>query len=213
MPPTPPKVWTTKSRLLGNLIPIVFCAPFLVVSILLYRPDKPFSGWPLFMGLFLVVGWTTLALFGYWGNDRMRTAIGRRLDRAAPPSQGDHVQRFFVGMARPTYKNALDPHEDVGFLTLHEEKLEFFGDQITFEMPKATFSSVRFRMNPHTILGLGRWISLEGEKDGQKLRLYFESRENSILMGNWRPSGKIRTALQEWLGPVTQSDPSDKSDV
>jgi hypothetical protein len=199
MPPTPPKVWTTKSRLLGNLIPMIFCIPFLVVAILLYRPEKPFSGWPLFMGLFLVSGWTSLAIFGYWGNDSMRAQIGRKRDRVAPPTDGEKLPRFFVGMARPSYRNALDPHEDVGFVILHSDRLEFFGDELTFEMPKETFKSVRFRMNPHTILGLGRWISLEGEKDGQSLRLYLESRESSILIGNWGHSERIRAAIAGWL--------------
>ncbi|MCE9558127.1 MAG: hypothetical protein K8R88_04180 [Armatimonadetes bacterium] len=205
MPETRTPVWNSSKRLLGNLVPALFCIPFLVVAVLQFKPDKPWANWPFWMGAFLVVGWVALAVFGYWGNDTMRSAIGRRFDRKYPPGTVD-LPRFFVGIARPGFKNIWDPHEDVGFLVLHPDHLEFFGDSLALNISRSSFQSVRFRANPHTLVGIGRWVSLEGESDGTVIRLYIESREKSVLVLNRAIGTKIKGVLEDWLGVDTQTD-------
>lgn len=197
-----PSAWTPAVRLLGNVIPGICCIPFLVAGVLHFRPEKPLEGWPIWFLGFVVVGWLSLATFGFWGNQDLKDAIGRKLNRSQPPS-GEPVPRWFVGMARPSYHSILDPHEDVGFLTIHVDELEFFGDELKLKLPWSTFNQVVKRANPHTLLGLGGWISLEGEgPDGNPIRLLIEPREHSFLPRN---RGVRQRLLKELRAKVVDS--------
>lgn len=154
------------------------------------------------MLLFVVVGWVAVVLFGFWNNEGMRKVLSRRFDRRFPPGADAAPERYFVGIARPTYRNLLDPHEDIGFLVLEPDQLRFYGDTLEVSFPWSVFSSVRRRANAHTWLGIGGWVSLEGKTaEGKELRFLIEPRENSIVVGNWATNRKIRERLRAFVEP------------
>lgn len=197
MPLVAGKVWTSRRRWMGNIIPALLSVPFAVVGVLLYRSDQPLWGPSLwFLIAFVIVGWLGVCLFGFYQNDRMRSEMGRKLDRA---HDGRQEERFFVGCARPSFRSVLDAHEDVGFLIVHPEELEFFGDSIQLKIDRASVQRIRYRPNPHTYVGLGRWVSIEGTSEGKPIRFMVEPREKSTLMGNRAFGKKLRTRLEDWL--------------
>ena len=57
---------------------------------------------------FPVGAWIAVALFGLSGNRNMRNEVSRRLHIDRP---FDKTEKFFAGIASPTFKSALDPHE------------------------------------------------------------------------------------------------------
>ncbi|MBL8048813.1 MAG: hypothetical protein JNJ45_09030 [Chthonomonas sp.] len=204
-----PRVWTGWTKFLGNAVPGLFCLPLLVAGILHFNPQKPFSGWPIYMILFVIVGWFAVSLFGFWNNDGLRQGVARQVDRRYPPNGEKPVDRHFVGVARPSYRNILDPHEDVGFLLMHDDRLQFVGDQLDLEFPWTTFSSVRGRANTHTWLGLGRWISLEGTgPDDLPIRLMIEPRERNFIPANWSVNRKLRAEIASRLDAQKKVDSS-----
>ena len=89
----------------------------------------------------------------------MRRALGRRIGDG---KGGAYPAAPFVGCATPTYAGWLDPHEDVGFLLMEGDRLVFHGDRLNLVMMKADIATVRYRPNVHTMVGLGRWVSVEG---------------------------------------------------
>ena len=115
--------------------------------------------------------------------------------------------RFFVGVATPKYTSLLDPHEDIGFLLLYLDRIEFLGDHLHFTIYKRNIAGIQFRMNPHTLVGLGRWIAIDGVMDEHPIRLQIELRESPTLMGNMRRSGAFKCILETWL---TQKGPESE---
>jgi hypothetical protein len=49
------------------------------------------------------------------------------------------------------------------------------------------------------LLGLGRWISLEGVADGKPIRLLIEPRERPTLLGNLLFSKALAGRLRRWM--------------
>lgn len=197
MSPEPRRIWTTPRKLVGNVIPLLFSLPFLALGIQAAVKDGLTAKSMIFLGAFLVVGWIGTALFGLAGNGSLKNEMGRRwhLEHAFST-----VEKYFVGFARPTYKGLLDAHEDIGFLVINDDELEFFGSELNYLMPKSLVKEVRFRANPHTWLGLGRFVSVEGQIDGKAVRMLIEPRESPILIGNLAHSKRLRQRLREWAG-------------
>jgi hypothetical protein len=181
---------------LGNLIPALLCLPFAGVALAVYAPERPLAPAPfLWMFGFLAAGWTAMNLFGLYDNAAMRAQIGALWARAG----GDRISpRWFVGMARPAYRSLLDPHEDVGFLVLGKDRLEFFGETVRVAVARPEITAVRYRPNLHTWVFLGRWISVEGETAGVEFRLLIEPRERGTLLGNLLYGRRLRAELEEW---------------
>lgn len=158
------------------------------------------SGDVLGKGLFgfaamTVTAWVAVNFLGLVGNASMKRALGFRLDTERPDLSNE---RFFVGLATPKHRGMLDPHEDVGFILLGNDSLEVYGDTLRLTLGKSEIETIRFRPNVHSMVGLGRWISIEGTTDGVKFRLNLEPRERNTLLGN-RAFGKVLLArLQEW---------------
>ncbi|HQU19670.1 MAG TPA: hypothetical protein PLA92_11545, partial [Fimbriimonadaceae bacterium] len=151
-----------------------------------------------------VVAWVGMCLLGLAGNESMRGQLIRLL-KLPPPTHEE--SRWFVGFSRPSHFGLLDPHEDIGFLRLTPTAIRFEGERYRVEIPTPAGERVRFRANAHSWVGLGRWISIEGTLEGQKIRMLVEPRERATLLGNLILSGEIRRRL---AGAVTGKDPGDR---
>ena len=66
-------------------------------------------------------------------------------------------------------------------------------------MNKDQIKGVRFRPNVHTMVGLGRWVSVEATAAGKPIRLLVEPREKRTMLGNKRYGKALRTRLEAWL--------------
>jgi len=189
-------VWTSQRRFLGNFIPALFWLPLALAG--LYQLFA--KGLTIGLGLWLLVastilGWIALNFFGLFQNGRMRRQLERILQSEKRDLSGEH---FFVGFATPKYSSMVDAHEDVGFLRLLKDKLEFVSEVRTIEMSRAEITDIRFRMNVHSIVGLGRWVSVEAKLGDKPIRLLIEPRERATLLGNRIYSSTLRARLREW---------------
>lgn len=194
------KVWTTGVKWAGNLVPFVCALPFALWGVLTIVRDRAASpaslGW---LGGGVLVGWIALSLFGFWGNSTMRRMLSARL----LPGDGS----WFVGFASPKFAGLLDAHEDVGFLILGKDELTFAGDSRRVVLPKGCVVRVVFRPNVHTLVGLGRWVSVEGVVDGKPVRMLLEPRERSTMLGNLMLSGRLRREVEAWRKGEGASSP------
>jgi hypothetical protein len=208
MSPSEGKVWTTWRKVAGNLLPLVLASPVLYFAVQEFSRSGASVKLLLWIAAFIAAAWVLLALLGFFGNGAMRKEMGRRLhiERAF-----DKTPRFFVGFARPTYKSALDAHEDVGFLLLHPDRIEFWGSEVKVSIDRRDVTGARFRPNTHTIVGLGRWVSIEAVVGEKPVRLLVEPRVKSTLIGNLIFSRKLLRAIQDWKAegpPAVAGGPS-----
>jgi hypothetical protein len=191
-----PTVWTARRKWMGNVIPALFWAPLAVAGVVMLALQGNVFGTGLWLlGAATGVGWIALNQFGLYENDRMRRQL-RRILQARNEEVGDAP---FVGMATPTYSSMIDPHEDVGFLMFLPDRLRFVSEMRTLELYREQAQKVRFRPNVHTLLGLGRWISIEGVSNGRPIRLLVEPREKRTLLGNIRSSKAFRDRIRRWI--------------
>ncbi len=184
--------WTTFRRFLGNVLPLVLSVPFLVLAV---QRAAEFGPDPLvwrYGAFFLAIGWGMTAFLGYLGNGSLQENLAVQRHAIAP---FEKRPRWFVGVATPGFKSALDPHEDVAFLVLHEDKLEIFGERVRLYIPRAQIRVMRLRPNIHSWLFLGGWISIEGERDGQPFRILVEPRMSPAVLLN---ALARRRLLGEW---------------
>ena len=201
MRPGADRVWTTGRKWAGNLVPFLFALPFAAWGLWTIARDR--AATPpglLLLGAGVLVGWIALSLFGFWGNATMRRLLAARLLPTGP--------HWFVGFASPKFAGLLDAHEDVGFLLFGDEELIFAGDSRRVALPRAAVVRVVFRPNVHTLVGLGRWTSVEGLVDGTPVRMLLEPRERATMLGNLRLSGRLRREIVAWQkGPEAGREP------
>ena len=213
MPPKEGSVFTTSWKVIGNLLPLLLAAPFLYQAIRTFASTGPSVGLIYWVVAFLGTAWVALALLGSAGTRTMRHVVSRRLHIDRP---FDRSRKWFVGFARPVYKSALDPHEDVGFLLLHPDKVEFFGSVHRIQLDKSDVTGVRFRPNTHTLVGLGRWISIEAVVVDKPVRLLIESRERPTLVANLFFSKKLLKEIKAWKAegpPAEAGGPSESQSL
>jgi hypothetical protein len=186
-----------KRKLVGNLIPAVIGVIPIAVGLLnIEHTLRVFGPGLVWVASGVVLTWLAVDLFGLAGNARMRREMMRLLaERKAEAGPG----ASFVGCATPSYRGWLDPHEDVGFLCLGEDRLTFRGDSLQLVLMKADVQRIRFRPNAHTIVGLGRWVSIEGSSQETPFRLLVEPRVKATLLGNLRYSKVLKARLEAWL--------------
>ncbi len=197
------KLWSPWRKAMGNLLPALLCLPFGVAGILLYRHDGSLTIRSLLMLIaFPSVGWLATNLLGLCGNSEMKRLLARRLATAYPDLAEEPL---FVGFARPSYYGFLDPHEDVGFLILHSQKIDFYGESLRFDLPRTSITDIRFRPNPHSWVMLGRWVSIEGVLDGKPVRMLVEPRKHGTLLANRAESAKLRDRLKKWRAGTIDS--------
>ena len=193
-------VWTSRRKWLGNIVPAIFWVPPAAVGLFIVVVKGQFLGpglWLLILST--VLGWLAVNQFGFFENTRMRNQLERVL-RAS--GQGLPKEYYFVGFATPKYSSVLDAHEDIGFFCVYPDHVSFISETRSLELSKSEISVVRFRPNVHSLILLGRWISLEGVSGGKPIRLLIETREKRTLFGNRLFGAKLRRRLAKWIGPV-----------
>ncbi len=197
--PTAPRVWTGGRRLLGNLIPFTVAAPFLAIGLWRVFVDRATFGEGLvWFVLYVAALWLAVNFLGLFKNESMKRAMRRRMEASIHPNERPQ-DPVFVGFARPAFRSLIDPHEDVGFLLLHEDRIEFFGDADRVSLPKACLTRVALRPNPHSWALLGGWVSVEGTLEGKPVRMLFEPREKGTLIGNRGLRKRLQKRIGEWL--------------
>lgn len=191
------RVWTTGRKVLGNLLPLLIAAPFLGWGVWKMGQARAATG----EGLAWCAGgvaamWLGVNFLGLFRNGSMRRALLLRLKASVYDLPDDPI---FVGFARPAFKSMLDPHEDIGFVLLYPDRIEFFGDKDRITLAKSCLNSVRLRPNPHSWAFLGGWVSVEGIMAGEPVRMLLEPRERSTLWGNRRLRRTLKERIEAWL--------------
>lgn len=182
---------------MGNLIPLAFAAPVGALGLFeMWRTGDILGRGLWLLVLSLPLGLVAVNFLGLYQNRLMKKEMDLRLRGSRPRLP---YRRYFVGMATPTFRGLLDPHEDVGFLLLHPDKVEFFGEKIRIELARSEIVGVRFRPNVHSLIGLGRWVSLEAMVEGKPGRLLVEIRERPTLLGNLLMSRTLLKKVAKWL--------------
>ena len=177
-------------------MPALFYLPFAAVGTGLIIARSEFIGIGLWwLVASVVVGWLAMNFLALAGNQFMRRQLRRELNEVHPLSS----EAIFVGYARPGFRSALDPHEDLGFLTLEPNHLMFVGEIYRFTLPRHTVSRVTFRMNPHTLVGLGRFVRVTGLIDGRPTDVLLEPREKLTLLGNLRAGTRLAKQIRGWV--------------
>ena len=196
MSPSEKRVWTTGRKMIGNLLPLVLSAPILYPAAIAFGDggfrQAPFYYW---LGGFVATAWLLVGLLGLAGNGAVRSEMGRRLHMERP---FDQQAKVFVGFARPSYKGLLDAHEEVGFLFIHEEEIEYWGETRKVRIRRDDIDEIRFRANPHSWIGLGRWICVEANVAEKPIRLLVEPRQRATMFGNVREGKRLLKELRAW---------------
>ncbi len=181
---------------MGNFVPALFWLPFAMFGI--YRIIE--ARQIVAAGLWYMVaatfsGWLGMNLFGLFQNSVMR----RQLERILNAEADLPADRVFVGFSSPRYTGILDAHEDIGFLCFTPKALLFVGESRTVELPRSQVQRVCFRPNAHTLVGLGRWISIEGDTNGTPVRMLIEPRERKTMFGNLLYGTELKQRVEKWL--------------
>lgn len=143
----------------------------------------------------VAAGWLAVNLLGLSGNRAMRRSVERLL---IENEESLDQRRIFVGIATPSYRSMLDPHEDVGFLILKPEALHFIGDYRKLALSRHAIRKVSRAANIHSWLGLGGWIVIDAYVNDKPARMYIEPREKSTLLGNRLLLKPLHEELKEW---------------
>ena len=189
------KIWTRQRRLMGNLIPFLFWLPPTAYGFVQILQKQDYLGeglWWMLAGLFC--GWLGVNLSGVQVNHHMEAELKKRLEFRRE-SLG--AERWFVGFASPKFAGVLDAHEDVGFLVVDQDEIRFISDTRKIRVLRADVERVKFRPNVHTMLGLGGWISIEGQSGDVPFRLLVEPRVYGQMLMNFGLSRSIRKRLTE----------------
>lgn len=197
---------------MGNVLPLVLSVPFLVLAV---QRAAEFGPDPLvwrYAALFLGIGWGMTAFFGYLGNGSLQEGLAVQRHAVAP---FEKRPRWFVGLATPGFKSALDPHEDVGFLILHPEKMEIFGERVRLPILRSQIRAIRRRPNIHSWLFLGGWISIEGEREGQPFRILIEPRMSPAVLLNALARRRLLAEWTHWWQhglPTPEAEPKPETE-
>jgi hypothetical protein len=186
---------------MGNLIPgcVWFVTTLLGIRVILHRHELIGRGlWILVLAD--VLGWVALNQFGLFQNGRMR----RRLSAIVGKSKDLPADRSFVGFSSPKFAGILDAHEDVGFLYFGDSEITFRSETRSVDLERTEIRKICFRPNVHSIVGLGRWISIEGVRHGKPIRMLIEPRERRTMLGNLLESRKLRAKLGGWWKQTAQ---------
>jgi hypothetical protein len=186
---------------MGNLLPFLAMLPFEAIGgFLVYRYIVSDTTSSIVLGTVLllvgpVVGWLTVNRFGFFGNESLRREIQKKVLAKAGK---DASSGIFVGFARPSYVGLLDAHEDLGFLFLGSETLEYLGEVHQVSIPRKDVKGVGYKANIHSALGLGRWISIDAVHKAKPVRVLVEPREFKTLLANKKRGAKLKREIDEW---------------
>lgn len=190
----PRKVWTGFRRWMSNLAPLLVVAPLPPAALWLHgqgRATEALYVW----GASPIVFWLSINFLGLFQNEKMKRVLRPPL-RAAYPKKVKEAT--FAGFARPKYRGPLHPHEEVGWLLLHPDRIEFFGESQKHSLRRGEIAGAKFLWNVHSLLGLGRWICIEGRLKGKRVRMLVEPRERRTLLGNRLLAKRLLKEIREW---------------
>jgi len=185
---------------MGNLVPALFWLPLALIGIYHIASKEQFLGPGLwYLVASTVVGWLSVNQFGFWQNSAMRKQLENILKTQGEDLSGDVV---FAGFASPKYSSMVDAHEDVGFLRISDDRVVFASESRRLELMKSDVTEIRFRPNVHTLIGLGRWISIEAKSGDKPIRLMIEPRERPTMLASRLRSVALFKKLQDWKKPA-----------
>lgn len=163
------------------------------MGVILFDVEQPFEGPGLWLILtFPVIGWLSVNVLGLASNGVMRDEMGRRYGREFGTPSAD---LWFVGMARPSFRSVLDPHEEVALIWRDGDHLVVMGDLTRHEIPQSAITDVRLKRNIHSLFFLGGWVSLTWEESSGTQTLLMEPRQKHTLLAN----NRLRKALMKYL--------------
>lgn len=176
-----------RRKLAGNLLP---SACGLAAAALAFAARRGDISDPAPLLGFVLGAWLGANWLGLYRNRAMKAELALKLK-----PEGDAV---FVGFATPDQGGLLDPHGDLGFLEFGKHELIVKGETHRLSILRRELSRVRFAPNVHTLIGLGRWLVLEGRVAGKRVRIRLEPRQEATLLGNLLYSSALRRRVEAW---------------
>ena len=176
---------------MSNLVPALVFVPVFAAGLFLFQQDKL----PQSVGFFItsiIVGVFAVNLLGLFQNRRMHSEL-------KPMIHGRTEPNWFVGIGKPGGVGALDPHQDIGFLLLTPACIEYIGETARYTIPYAEIVGVGFKMNAHTLLGLGRWVAVEGKHDGKPFALLVEPRTHPTILQNKKEGARLAGEIRKLI--------------
>lgn len=188
------EVWSSYRKLMSNLVPMCFFVPVFAAGLFLYQHKYVGAALACIIAAPLI-GIAAVNFFGLFQNSQMKREM---------LSQKPAADAVFVGFSPPGKVNMLDPHDDVGWFVLRDDGIEFVGEKSHYKLLRSEIMGVRFRPNLHTLLGLGRWLSIEGRRGDKPVRMLVEPREEKTLLRNKRAGSILKARVNSWLagGPT-----------
>ena len=183
-------IWTTGRKIVPNLLPLLFGVPFWAVAPILAKRGM-FIDTVMVAAFGLIACAVSLNWLGLTGNEQMRGELETRLH----PERG----AIFVGISRPGYAHWLDPHEDIGFLTIRKDEIEIRGERIRLVIPRSNALRFGYAFNPHAALGLGRWLTISGGSESPGVKVQIEPRESLSLRANRTLGAELKNKLETWV--------------
>lgn len=183
--------WSTYRKLMSNLVPAVVFVPVFAAGLFLFQQDKL----ALSIGFFaasIVIGVFAVNLLGLFQNRKMHSEL-------KPLVHGRTEPVWFVGIGKPGGVGALDPHQDLGFLMLTQTAVEYVGESARYTIPYNDIVGVGYKINAHTLLGLGRWVSIEGRHDGKPFALLVEPRTHPTILQNKKEGARLAAEIRKLL--------------
>ncbi|MDQ2985690.1 MAG: hypothetical protein M3R13_03075 [Armatimonadota bacterium] len=191
MTKTKQRTWSTYRKLMSNLVPALVFVPVFATGIMLFQKDLREASVVCFAAS-VVIGMFSVNLLGLFQNRRMQAEL-------KPLIHGRPEPHWFVGIGKAGALGALDPHDDLGFLLLTKDALEYVGESARYRIPYVDILSVSYKMNAHSLLGLGRWIAIEGRHDGKPFRMLLEPRNFPTILRNKKEATRIVSELRKLL--------------
>ncbi|MEO7454590.1 MAG: hypothetical protein ABIV13_07495 [Fimbriimonadales bacterium] len=185
------KTWSTYRKLMSNLVPALVFVPVFAAGLFLFQQER-LSTAVVFFVASIVIGVFSVNLLGLFQNRKMRSELKPLIHGRPEPS-------WFVGIGKQGGVGALDPHQDIGFLLLTTKALEYIGEEARYTIPYADIVGVGFKMNAHSLLGLGRWVAIEGKHDGKPFALLVEPRTHSTILQNKKEGSRLAAEIKKLI--------------
>lgn len=139
--------------------------------------------------------WASINFLALAFNEGLR----RRLKPLVFSVSGEPALRmWFVGLGMQGRRQLLHPHYDVGWLLLYSEEIVFVGERERLLLKKTELTGIGYSPNIHSLVGLGRWVVIEGRTSKGRLRFLVEPRERRTLLGNLLLSKQMAYEVRKW---------------
>ena len=185
------RTWSTYRKLMSNLVPAMVFVPLFAVGLMLFQQDAVYASVTCFIAS-VILGIFAVNLLGLFQNRKMHSELKPLIHRRQEPS-------WFVGLGRPGRFGALDPHQDLGFLLLTSSAIEYIGETSRYVIPLTEIKRVGFKMNAHTLLGLGRWVAIEGTHDGRPFLMLVEPRSHPTILQNKKEGSRLVEQIKKLI--------------